>query len=277
VKARRTIKVIGFTSREGIFNMALDYHLFHLCESGSDDAFLRLYTWTPPALSLGRNEPRRIVDTDAARRDGIDVVRRPTGGRVVLHKNDLTYTLVLPFSAVAGRPAGRPVFADVYRRISECIVEALRPLSAELTIERGRTRGGPGSARPCFASTSRYEITHRGRKVVGSAQRVGRRSVLQHGSIPVGRDYLEVSRYLAAADRERIGREVAAATTCLEEIAGCGVDVREAAGLLRDSFAAGFDLRAEDVSAGRYEGALAPLVESLGRGEHPVSCEDNIT
>ncbi len=272
MKTQGIVNIIDFTSRDGWFNMALDYHLFCLCESGCDDAFLRFYTWKPPALSLGFHEPERIIAAERAREDGIDVVRRPTGGRVVLHKNDLTYTVVLPAAAAPDRGAG-----DTYLRISECIVEGLRPLGAGLSIDRGKTRGNLEGARPCFASTSRYEITHGGRKVVGSAQRVGRRSVLQHGSIPVGTDYPEIARYLNGVDPLKLRSELAGSTTCLEEIAGGNVNIGEITQSLRSSFGRGMSLRPVDVDADKYIEGISELSESLRRGEYPVSYADNIT
>jgi lipoate-protein ligase A len=274
----RVLQVVDFTAREALFNMALDYHLFSLCESGSEEAYLRFYTWKPPALSLGYHEPERIVDSAAAREDGIEVVRRPTGGRVVLHKNDLTYCVVLPLSALpACSGSGAAGVTEIYRRISECLVEGLLPLSADLGIDRGKTRGPVEGARPCFASTSRYEITHRGRKVVGSAQRVGRRSVLQHGSIPVGRDYLEIGKYLNGVKREHMREEVQKATTCLEDIAGGEVKIGEIAQFLRASFARGFNLKDADICPDIYIEALTSVMASLERGEYPVTCEDKIT
>jgi len=266
------VNIIDFTSRDGWFNMALDYHLFGLCESGCDDAFLRFYTWRPPALSLGFHEPERIIAAGAAREDGIDIVRRPTGGRVVLHKNDLTYTVVLPTAAAPGCGTG-----DIYLRISECIVEGLRPLGADLGIDRGKARGSLEGARPCFASTSRYEITHGGRKVVGSAQRVGRRSVLQHGSIPVGTDYLEIARYLNGVDPLKLRSEVGASTICLEEIAGGSVNIGETVQSLRSAFTRGLGLRDVSIDPAIYMEGMSGLSESLKRGEYPVTYTDKIT
>jgi len=278
LKAPRVVNVVDFTARDGIFNMALDHYLFSLCESGSDRAFLRFYTWKPPALSLGFHEPERIIDAAAAREDGIDVVRRPTGGRAVLHRDDLTYTVVLPLSALPGCSApGSAGVTQVYRRLSECIVEGLRPISEELSIDRGRVRGGMDGARPCFASTSRYEITCRGRKVVGSAQRVGRRSLLQHGSIPVGRGYLGIEKYLIGIDRERMAREIAGATICLEDIAGGPVNIGEVSQYLRTSLSQGLGLIEEETAADIYMEGMSPVMQSLERGEYPVTCEDKIT
>lgn len=278
MRAQRVINVIDFTAREATFNMALDYHLFSLCESGSDEAFLRFYAWRPPALSLGYHEPGRIVDEGAAREDGIDVVRRPTGGRAVLHRDDLTYAVVLPLSALPACAApGSAGVTEAYRRLSECIVEGLRPISADLSIDRGRMRGGMEGARPCFASTSRYEITYRGRKVVGSAQRVGRCSLLQHGSIPVGRGYLGIEKYLMGIDRAKMAREVAEATICLEDIAGAAVNIGEISQSLRTSFSRGLGLIDENKAADIYMEAAGPVMQSLKRGEYPVTYGDKIT
>ena len=272
MKTPGVLNIIDFTAEQGWYNMALDYHLFGLCESGCEDAFLRLYAWKPPALSLGYHEPERIVAAGAAREAGIDVVRRPTGGRVVLHKNDLTYTVVLPAGAPRICGAG-----DAYQRISECLVEGLGVLGAGLSIERGRTRASLEGARPCFASTSRYEVTHEGRKVVGSAQRVGRRSLLQHGSIPVGSDYLEIADYLNGVDRNRLREEVGAATTCLEAIAGGSVNIGEIAQSLRAAFTRGLGLEPVNADASTYMEDVSRLEDALRRGEYPVTYADKIT
>ena len=272
MKDQGTLNIIDFTSQDGRFNMALDYHLFSLCESGCDEAFLRFYAWRPPALSLGFHEPERMVAGEAARRDGIDIVRRPTGGRAVLHKNDLTYAVVLPHGTPSACGSG-----DAYLRISECIVEGLKVLDAGLSIDRGKTRASLDGVRPCFASTSRYEITSAGRKVVGSAQRVGRRSLLQHGSIPVGRDYLEIGEYLKGADPERLQREVAASTACLEDIAGGSVNIGEIVQSLRSSFAHGLGMKAVEVDPSGYIEEMSCLMESLRGGVYPVTCADKIT
>ena len=271
------LNVIDFTARDGWFNMALDYHLFSLCESGLDEAFLRLYAWDPPALSLGFHEHARIVDTEAAGRDGVDVVRRPTGGRVVLHKSDLTYTVVLPMAPAGGAGGGPAGVAGIYRLVSECIVRGLNTIGPELAIDRGKVRAGLDGSKPCFASTSRYEITHRGRKVVGSAQRVGRRSVLQHGSIPVGTGYLDVVEYLKGVNRGRLRDEVQKSTTCLERVAGGKVNIREIAQDLREAFAAGLSLQPTHKYADIYLEDITRLNESLVRGAYPVTYGDKIT
>jgi lipoate-protein ligase A len=274
VKTPAVLNAVDFSARDGWFNMALDTHLFSVCEAGAEEAYLRFYAWQPPALSLGFHEPSRVIDTEAAARDGVDIVRRPTGGRAVLHRNDLTYAVVLPFALAGG---GAHNVTDLYRRISECIVEGLRPLGADLSIDRGRIRGGAGGPRPCFASASRYEITYRGRKVVGSAQRVGRRCLLQHGSIPVGTDYLEIAKYLQGVDRSSLRERVKESATCLQDIAGGRVNGREIVEHMRAAFARGLNLLLVRVEADIYAEEAARLRESLRRGECPVTYDDKIT
>jgi lipoate-protein ligase A len=273
MKEHGKIYVVELDAAEGWRNMALDFHLFSLCEKGEAGPFLRFYTWQPPALSLGFHEPAGIIDAACLVENGIDVIRRPTGGRVVLHKNDLTYAVVLP--AGAGGPAAGGI-AETYRLISECIVDGLRMLGG-LSIERGKPHAGPAGARPCFASTSRYEVTHEGRKVVGSAQRIGRRSLLQHGSIPVGRDYLEVARYLKGVDGAALQARLEATTTCLEEVAGKSVDICEITQSLTASFARGLGL--EPVVFGLDEVApeVSRLTDALRRCEYAVSYEVKTT
>ena len=160
--------------RDGAANMAADHALAETAEP--DAGWLRLYRWTRPTLSLGRNEP--AADTyDFARgeRLGIDVVRRPTGGRGVLHDAEVTYAVVAP-AAAAGRL--RAAYAVVQRGLAA----ALRSLGADARLAAGGVPGPP-RAGACFDVTTGGEVVAGGRKLTGSAQaRIGR-AFLQHGSI----------------------------------------------------------------------------------------------
>jgi lipoate-protein ligase A len=238
------LKVIEFGAHPASYNMGLDRHLLDLCEADPDQAFLRFYTWAPPALSLGHFEPEEAVDLARARRDGVDVVRRPTGGRIVLHKQDLTYTVVMPREP-------RASVEDTYLELSQCIVAGLAALGAKVDLARGSAVTSAARARPCFLSAMRHEIAHAGRKLVGSAQLVGRRAVLQHGTIPVGRGYLEIVNYLARGEDEKaaLAEEMARRTACLEDAVGRALAPAEVAAGLRDAFAAGFGGRAEHAAA----------------------------
>lgn len=235
------LKVIEFAAHPASYNMGLDRRLLGLCEASPDQAFLRFYTWVPPALSLGHFEPEGAVDLARAERDGIDVVRRPTGGRIVLHKQDLTYTVVMPREPLAS-------VEGTYLELAQCIVAGLAALGAKVELARGPLRKSAARVRPCFLSAMRHEITNGGRKLVGSAQLVGRRAVLQHGSIPLGRGYLEVVNYLACGEAEKaaLAQEMAGRTACLEEAVGRVLDPAEVAASLRDAFGAAFGGRVDD-------------------------------
>ena len=146
-----------------------------------DSAALRLYRWGRPTLSLGRNEPaRERYDADAIRNLDLDVVRRPTGGRAVLHWRELTYSVVMPARTLGGPRA-------TYRWINGRIAAALAGLGIAAEIAPAAA-AVPLSAGPCFAAPAPGEITSGGRKLVGSAQlRIGD-NLLQHGSILLAND-----------------------------------------------------------------------------------------
>jgi len=166
----------------GAANMRRDQELLEEVAAGEVPPALRLYSWSPPALSLGRfQEAEEVADLAACRRLGIDVVRRPTGGRAVLHDRELTYSLVIPDCRELV-PAG--VTAS-YLFISRALMEAFAALGieAELSPESRRGAGpalAPGS---CFDTPSAHELQVRGKKVVGSAQLRRKGAILQHGSI----------------------------------------------------------------------------------------------
>ncbi len=162
-------------------NMEKDLELMDEVVAGESPPTLRLYRWSPPAVSLGYfQDEDEVVDMEACRKAGIDVVRRPTGGRAVLHDQELTYSIVVPEAHPFINKGG---VIDAYRSISRGIVTAFNLLDivASLTPEE-HSRGGlaPGS---CFDSATAYEIQVDGKKVVGSAQLRRDGIVLQHGAI----------------------------------------------------------------------------------------------
>jgi lipoyl(octanoyl) transferase len=176
--------------RDGASNMALDHSLFESVKAGGPSAF-RLYRWSPACLSFGRNQPARgAYDEAAAAAEGIEFVRRPTGGQAVLHDRELTYAVALPLGEL-GSPR------DTYIAIHEALVSGLRALGAAVAT-RPYALSGPRTldewSRPCFAGAARGEVVANGRKLVGSAQRCESHCVLQHGSILLDGDQSAVSR-----------------------------------------------------------------------------------
>ncbi len=170
---------------EGARNMALDHALARECPP--DEGVLRFYGWSLPTISFGRNEPTRgRYDRGAAQEAGLGFVRRPTGGRAVLHDEELTYAVVAPLRSLGG-------LKEAYRRINEGLVEGLRALGVPAEMAEGTDVHRP-DAGPCFQAPTPGEVTLAGRKLVGSAQvRVGR-SLLQHGSIILRGDQGRLAR-----------------------------------------------------------------------------------
>ncbi|MEW5920376.1 MAG: lipoate--protein ligase family protein [Bacillota bacterium] len=168
------------TPLPGKMNMEKDLEIMQAVSAGAAPPTLRLYRWSPPALSLGYfQKEEAVVDREACRRLGIDVVRRPTGGRAVLHYRELTYSIVVP-EAHPLMPRG---VLDSYKFLSGGIMEAFRLLGITPSLASGKRREqkpGPGS---CFDAPSAYEVQVGGKKVVGSAQLRRHGVLLQHGSI----------------------------------------------------------------------------------------------
>jgi lipoyl(octanoyl) transferase len=158
--------------------MAVDHALFEGVQAGGQPV-LRLYRWQPACLSFGRNQHARGV-YDAARLAAaqLDAVRRPTGGLAVLHDRELTYCVLVPESELGGP-------RETYHRLNLALVEAMRGLGVAAGLaEAGRVRDPRGhSAEPCFQSPANGEVVVAGRKLIGSAQRRERHTLLQHGSI----------------------------------------------------------------------------------------------
>ncbi len=165
---------------EGKANMDRDQEILSAVAAGSSPPTLRLYRWAPPALSLGRfQKEEQVVDGEACRRLGIDVVRRPTGGRAVLHHQELTYSIILP----ENQPPIPKGILPAYCFLNRALLAAFDLLGIETEQAPEKMRGprlAPGS---CFDSSSAYELRVAGKKVVGSAQLRRGGALLQHGSI----------------------------------------------------------------------------------------------
>lgn len=169
-------------SADGPTNMALDEAIMEAVGQGMVPPTLRFYGWQPPCLSLGRFQPVDTVNLEACRARGYDLVRRPTGGRAILHDTpdkELTYSLAIPQNAPC-------VAGDVltsYRAISTALVRGLERLgvAAQLTPAYGHPLRPETAA--CFDQPADYEITVGGRKLVGSAQARSGGAILQHGTV----------------------------------------------------------------------------------------------
>ncbi len=171
----------------GAENMARDVALLESVSAGAAPPTLRLYGWSPPCLTLGRHEEPLPEALRFCRSSGLHVARRPTGGRALLHHMEVTYSVVAPL----GRPPLPAALQDAYRTICGALVAACAALgvNAELTPgEVNLSLPGPRSGIPCFQAPAGGEVVVAGRKLAGSAMRVLRGTVLQHGSLLVDWD-----------------------------------------------------------------------------------------
>jgi lipoate-protein ligase A len=206
--------------QRGADNMAIDQALLEEAER-SGDAFLRLYAWSPPCLSFGRNEPALArYDRGEIERRGIDVVRRPTGGRAVWHEHEVTYAVAAPVALFG-------TLRDSYCAIHGRLAAAVRRLGADATLApvpgpRSDLNGGP-----CFAHATGGEVVVGGRKLIGSAQVRSGSAFLQHGSILLDGSQDVINTISRQAPRPS-GSAVSKATT-LQEILGRTVTFEEVA------------------------------------------------
>jgi lipoate-protein ligase A len=202
--------------------MAVDEAVFRAYLCGEAPPTLRFYGWQTPAVSLGHfQDAQREIDRAACRRLGIAVVRRPTGGRAVLHEDELTYA-VIAGSAVPQFPAD---IEGTYLQISRCLQAALQEIgiAAEMKAEPRPADEPPDAA--CFAVPSRYELLVEGRKICGSAQMRSQGAFLQHGALLLRFDPGRTCAVLRPqGDPERQGRRLKAAVTAVAEHIARDVD-----------------------------------------------------
>lgn len=182
-------RLIQSGTSTGADNMAVDGLLLERVAGSDSSPVLRFYAWHPPAVSIGYNQSAlKELDLAKCKHQRIDVVTRPSGGRSVLHWNELTYSLLWPDD----EPVLAGGISASSHRIGQSLVEGLGLFGVAAELEPGaRTRGGSASSAkgPCFASTSRWEVKCGGKKLVGSAQRRIRGGVLQHGSLLLGPEH----------------------------------------------------------------------------------------
>ncbi len=235
-------RLIVTPDRDGAYNMALDHAILEQVGAGNLPPTLRLFSWNPACLSLGQAQPATDIDLERIRARGWTVVRRPTGGRAILHTDEITYSVALP----EGHPLVQGDIVTSYRRLSAALLGALERLGLAAQADRRTARAPANSKGPvCFEVPSDYEITAGGRKLLGSAQVRKFGGVLQHGSLPLWGDIARICDALAfptEAAREAARLRVRQRATTLEGALGRAIPWAEAAAALRDSFAGAFGL-----------------------------------
>ena len=246
-------------ARDAASNMALDEALLVMHEAGATPPTLRVYGWCQPTLSLGyAQNAQQEVDLAACHAQGVAVIRRPTGGRAVLHDQEVTYSVVMPLALADGPHT----ITEHYRRIGMALAAALQALGLPVQLARPQVRAAPtrAPASPaCFAALSRYELSVAGKKMVGSAQKRAQRALLQHGSIPLWMDRQRLFQCLRVPPEHRAALVQAAYTTmgAVNEVAARPVSLAALHEALRQGFGATFGVDLVDMPISPEEWRLA--------------------
>ncbi len=229
------------------FNMALDEALLEWHSEGKIPPTIRFYGWDPATLSIGYfQKVEKEIDLEAVKKYGLGFVRRPTGGRGVLHDQELTYSVIVSEE----HPDMPKTVTEAYRVISEGILEGFKNLGLEAYFAIPRTdeeKAGLKSPRSavCFDAPSWYELVVEGRKVAGSAQTRQKGVILQHGSILLDLDedmLFDLFKYTNDRVKERMQRAFknkAVATNSLREKP---VTIMEAKKAFKEGFEKGLDI-----------------------------------
>jgi lipoate-protein ligase A len=241
--------------------MAVDEAILHAVASGDAPPTLRLYAWNPPTLSLGRGQAVEDVQRQAVEAAGYDLVRRPTGGRAILHVDELTYSVVAPEREP--RVAGGVV--QSYRRLSRGLVRGLELLGVEDIVADERVENRDTEGPVCFEVPSDYEITVGGKKLVGSAQMRARGAVLQHGAVPL---YGDIARICPLLSSHPDPARVRARATTVERALSRRVSWDEAAAALAQGFTEALNLQLEP---GRLTGGERSEAQELRAEKYATS------
>jgi len=181
---------------DGATNMATDEAILRAVAKGLVLPTLRLYAWEPPCLSLGQAQSSSDVDWAACAQRGYTAVRRPTGGRAILHTDELTYSVTGP----ADEPRLMGTVLESYNRLAGALLAAVQDLSLPVEVKEGKAENSGEPNPVCFEVPSTYEITVGGRKLIGSAQARRKDGVLQHGSLPLTGDLTRICQVLVFSD-----------------------------------------------------------------------------
>ena len=206
----------------GAWNMAVDEAILEHSGRGASIPTLRLYAWEPACLSLGHAQPFSDVDVERLKQRGWEVVRRATGGRAILHTDELTYSVIAPND----EPRVAGTVLESYNRLAQALLLAVKNLDLSVELKEGKAYGNDMPNPVCFEVPSTYEITVDGKKLIGSAQARKKDGVLQHGSLPLTGDLSRICQVLSfenEAARANASKRLLARAATVESALGCAV------------------------------------------------------
>ena len=256
-------RLIATPPSSGAWNMAVDEAILHAVSQGDAPPTLRLYGWEPACLSLGHAQPLSDIDRERLTERGWDLVRRPTGGRAILHDGELTYAMIAPES----HPLMQGGVLESYRRLSKGLVSTLEILATNVEVHGPEALNQADRTNPiCFEVPSAYEITVGGLKILGSAQVRRRKTVLQHGSLPLTGNITQICEVLYYPDdalREIARSQLKLRAATLEALIGSPVSWSQAAEAFKRGFqsALGLSFQSAELTPNEKSGVERLLEE----------------
>lgn len=260
-----TWRLLITSPARGAWNMAVDEAILEHIGSGESLPTLRLYAWNPACLSLGHAQPFTDVDMARLKERGWEVVRRATGGRAILHTDELTYSV----TGSAEEPVLAGGVLESYNRLAQALLLAVKELGLPVELKEGKSNDNSTPNPVCFEVPSTYEITVSGKKLIGSAQARKKEGVLQHGSLPLTGDLTRICQALvfqSESAREVASTRLLARATTVESAFGRAVSWATAAQAFIHAFETQLGLcfergelseseskRAEELVRGKYD------------------------
>jgi lipoyl(octanoyl) transferase len=228
--------------------MALDYFIANSDHTCLHKFTLRLYKWDRPTLSCGfhQNISRR-VNLKICDQLGVEVVRRPTGGRELLHDGDLSFSI-----------CGRPMRIEAsdkafFNKTGQVILDGLKAIGLEAELAPSARKKSAFNQGPCLAATSEYEITINGRKIVPMAQRIYRDSILVHGSIPLRASGVSTASLLNIENQGKLQKHLDESAIDIEHLVGDNFRINDMKESLISSFGRHFEGRCERIDLSKSE------------------------
>jgi lipoate-protein ligase A len=240
---KSTWRLLKTKPATGPWNMAFDEALIRSVGEMGQLPTIRLYAWDPPCISLGYAQSASDIDLKRMEHYKYDLVRRPSGGRAILHTSEITYSVAAPNDEA--RLSGGII--ESYRRISEALVTALKLLGVNAQADNvyeipdDVDKKGP----ICFEVPSNYEITYQKKKLLGSAQVRRKEGILQHGTLPLNGDLSRIVDVLNLPDetrRKRTKEKMLTRATNLEAILNRQIHWEEASLALEKAFRSSLNL-----------------------------------
>lgn len=248
----------------GSHNMALDEVLLRSVQICHHTAAVRVYGWRPRAISVGYGQDvLQDIDVEKCIRTRTDIVRRLTGGRAVLHDEEVTYSVVAP----GDDPVIGGNVSETYRRIGQALICGLTHLGVQADMHRSAATGARSPS--CFSSTGRYEVMLQGRKIIGSAQRRIGAAILQHGSLLTGPGYRSLAEFLRPDTSSPRCERWRDSVTTLSEILSKRPSLRQVSEALRWGFEEtfGVQLVEDTLTEDEHRMAAELMDERYGRDE----------